>query len=206
MGTIIIVLMVALIVLVAIAFRLIREQIKDHRRLEVTYDGSLEYDKMNEYIKGVFVVVLIIIALMVGMCESAKAGNRIGLSNFEQRQMDSHAKVVIERMGIKSPVKIRGFKSTKNHANKNVGELRGYTVQSGDTIEIYLSMRLDLEEMHETISHELVHVWQFDRGRLRALRNGWVFDGEFYPIDTPYRELKHEQEAFVMSKKEYFNN
>jgi len=202
MLTIMIVLFVILIVLVAIAFRMIREQIKDHRRLEVTYDGSLEYDKMNEKIKGTWLAVVIIIILMVGMCDSAKAGQPFRRSY--QKSLDAHKDAIVERMMIKTPVVVRPFVSTKGHANRYSREIRGYMVTTPDTLYVYISLRLDLDEMHDVLQHEMVHVWQVDTGELRVLRNGWVFRGNFYPIDTPYAELPHEKEAFMLESNRIF--
>jgi Zn-dependent peptidase ImmA (M78 family) len=90
------------------------------------------------------------------------------------------------------------IQTTKGHKNRHSKIINGYVTQADEVIYIHINLELDLEEMHIVLAHELVHVWQIQRGALKTYKSGWVFNERFYPIDVPYNERPHEIEAHIL--------
>ena len=59
------------------------------------------------------------------------------------------------------------------------------------------------EDFVTAMIHELVHVEQFNEGRLVLTDKHLSFDGNIVTTDTPYLERKHEQEAIQKSHELY---
>jgi uncharacterized protein YjaZ len=121
-----------------------------------------------------------------------------------QRSLDAHVERVKTNLNISSEIEVRKFTSTVGHKNRFTKTLNGYTTVEDRVIVIYLSSKLDKWSLHSTLSHELVHAWQYEQGHLIAYKHGWWFKDAFYPIDTPYKKLPFETEAFKLCSNKQF--
>lgn len=66
----------------------------------------------------------------------------------------------------------------------------------GHHYEIVLYRQMDDTALAEVLAHEVTHITQYETGRLSHTDGGWVWLGEFFDKDTPYRERPWEIEAF----------
>ena len=57
----------------------------------------------------------------------------------------------------------------------------------------------DRDEAPLIIIHECYHIFQYDRGDLRVIDDGIVYNNMLYPFDTPYEYRDFERMAFLFS-------
>ena len=70
---------------------------------------------------------------------------------------------------------------------------------AGGDYKMYL--KKDIELIHEIIPHEVVHILQVERGDLEVLRDGFMWEGDFYPSSTKYHNRPWEDEAYSKTNK-----
>ena len=88
-----------------------------------------------------------------------------------------------------------------NLAEKEGAE--GWCMDEGErefTITINASQELD--DILETIAHEMVHVKQYARGEHAQLMTRGVYrwKKEYFPLDYPYKKQPWEKEAYKLEK------
>jgi hypothetical protein len=70
--------------------------------------------------------------------------------------------------------------------------------------QIFLNKDLSDKKLAVTLCHELVHIKQYEDGRLKTTKTGYVWEGKEYKYaNVPYERRGHEIEAMRLQRKIY---
>jgi len=96
--------------------------------------------------------------------------------------------VVIEKLGelgITTKVVIKEIKTKRKES--------AFVLKNEGFYTIFVNSKI--HNIREVISHESLHIEQMEIGRLEQVVDGFIWEGVFYPDQTPYNLRKWERDA-----------